>query len=34
MMTWLMADVPGKTGRPIAISPQMQPTLHMSIAVV
>mmetsp|Transcript_3618 Transcript_3618/g.11159 ORF Transcript_3618/g.11159 Transcript_3618/m.11159 type:complete len:208 (+) Transcript_3618:838-1461(+) len=31
--TWSWSDVPGKSGRPEAISPKMHPTLHRSTGV-
>jgi hypothetical protein len=32
--SWFIVDVPGNAGRPIAISATMQPTAHMSTALV
>ena len=32
--SWFIVDVPGKMGRPLSISPRMQPTAHMSTPLV
>ena len=34
MPTWLMVEVPGKSGLPRSISARMQPRLHMSTPIV
>ena len=32
--SWFIVDAPGKTGFAVSISPRMQPTAHMSTALV
>ena len=34
MPTWLMVEVPGKSGLPRSISARMQPRLHISTPIV